>query len=142
MELSYNQLKKREVINITDGKSLGFIIDLTLSFPKGTLTGITVPGNKKCSLLRIFDRNKIFIEEKRIIKIGSDVILVNIRCGDTCGDNVDLNSATVCPPKPPTNRQTCPPPCPPPCPPRHKDFPSCEELFSDSQNGRIDTGDY
>ena len=141
MELSYNQLKKREVINVPDGKSLGFIIDLTLSFPKGILTGITVPGNKKCKLLRIFDRNKIFIDEKRIIKIGSDVILVDIRCGDVCGDNVDLNNRPVCPQKPPNPKPNCPPPCPP-CPPKHKEFPSCEELFGEGGNGRIDTGDY
>jgi YlmC/YmxH family sporulation protein len=144
MELTYNDLKKREVINVSDGKSLGYINNLTLSFPKGVLTGITVPGSKKNCLFRLFDRNKLFIDEKRIIKIGSDVILVDIRCGDTCGDSVDINGPTIIPkPKPP---QPCPQPCPPPCPPnspkRCGDLPSCEQLFGSADSGRIDTGDY
>ena len=72
MELSFNELKKREVINIVDGKCLGKMTDMTLSFPTGIITGITVPGKKSNCIFKIFDRGKLFIAEKDIIKIGGD----------------------------------------------------------------------
>lgn len=136
MELSFSQLKKREVINVSDGRSLGYPIDITLSFPKGAFSGITVPGNRKNCILRLFDRNKTFIDERRILKIGSDVILVDVKCGDACGDNVDLTHRQ----KGREEKPPCPPPCGP-CKPQKPLYPDCEELFGSSE-GRIDTGDY
>ena len=77
MNLSFKDLSKREVINVTDGKCLGHIIDLTLDFPKGIMTGITVPSKKSIfNFLGFYDR--IFIEEYKIKKIGTDVILVDL----------------------------------------------------------------
>lgn len=98
MELSFNELKKRDVVNISDGKCYGKITDLTLSFPKGVLTGITVPGSKKNCIMRLFDRNKVFIEEKKIIRIGNDVILVDLRCADTCETGVKVGKTKPQPP--------------------------------------------
>ena len=46
MELSFKDLKKREVINLADGSSFGHITDLVLSFPKGNLVAIVVPGKR------------------------------------------------------------------------------------------------
>ena len=104
MELSYTDLKKRDVVNVNDGKCFGKIIDLSISFPSATLAGISVPGGKRNFLFRLFDRSSIFIEESKIIRIGSDVILVDVKCGDVCGDNT-----RVAPPqKPPMHRS---PPC-------------------------------
>ena len=100
MELSFNELKKREVVNVSDGKCYGKITDLTLSFPKGVLTGITVPGSKKNCFLRLFDRNKLFIEERKIIRIGSDVILVDLKCGDTYDTSVKVVNKKPPPPPP------------------------------------------
>ncbi len=78
MELSFKELKKRDVINVVDGRCFGRIVDLKLKFPEGLLTGIMVPGKKSCWILRFFDRPKIFIEESKIIKIGGDAILVSV----------------------------------------------------------------
>lgn len=98
MELSFNDLKKRDVVNVSDGKCYGKITDLTLSFPKGTLSGITVPGSKKNFITRLFDRNKMFIEEKKIIRIGNDVILVDLKCGDVCEPSVKPAKPKPAPP--------------------------------------------
>lgn len=122
MELSFNELKKRDVINVADGRCLGRINNLTLSFPKGILVGVTVPGSKKNCIMQLFDRNKIFIDESKILKIGNDVILVDMKCGDVCEPNVVVNKR---PPSPPS----------PICP-------SCSDLFKDDKNNRIDTDDY
>ena len=77
MELSFKELQKREVINVTDGKSLGNIVDLTLDFPKGILTGISVPTKKSC-LSKLGFGDRLFVESYKIKKIGSDVILVDL----------------------------------------------------------------
>lgn len=131
MELSFNELKKREVINVVDGKSLGYITDLTLSFPSGTLTGITVPERKLNCFLRMFNKTEVFIPTKNILKIGNDVILVNLKCGETCGDSIGVGAP---PPKP------CPSPCPPQ-PPKHKGncLASCEDILGSI---RADDEDY
>lgn len=110
MELSFRDLQKRDVINIVDGRSFGRIKDIQLSFPQGKLVGIVVPGRRDGFILRLFDRNKIYIPEHNIIKIGGDVILVNVNCGDTCSPSTNPNVK-------PKKKPDCSPPCPPICPP-------------------------
>ena len=84
MELSYSELTKRDVINIADGRCLGRIIDIKLIFPQGKLIGIVVPGRKVKGIFRCFDKTEMYIDERNIIKIGGDVILVDIRCNEDC----------------------------------------------------------
>ncbi len=125
MELSYNELRKRDVINVTDGRCLGRIIDARFSFPEGVIIGIVVPGRRTKGLFRLFDRSELYIDESRIIKIGGDVILVDINCGDTCSTSVKVNrierrsEKRAKPYPPPCPPQPCPPPCPKPCTPKH-----------------------
>lgn len=153
MELTYNELRKRDVINITDGRCLGRITDLRLRFPEGVLAGIVVPGRKTHGIFKLFDRSQIYINESRIIKIGGDVILVDINCGDLCSEGVRVNKVDPCkkpvcpPPCPPHN---CPPPCPPPkrqrnCSPNNRQQYQNEQVdFSILSGGgdRINTDDY
>jgi len=129
MELSFSDLKKRDVVNVSDGSNLGHVSNVVIRFPEGKLVGIAVPGRRRRGLFAIFDKTELYIEEKRILKIGGDVILVNLNCGDVCGDySVILNPAS----KKPKPHPSCPPPCPPPCPPqRASGRPNVSELFSD-----------
>ncbi len=134
MELSFNELKKRDVINLPDGRCLGRVIDLRLDFPKGILTGIIVPGRKARRIFSFLDRSEIYIDRSRIVKIGGDVILV------------DISTSPVPPPYHHNKREkACPPPCPPP-PPRPQPRAVEDEEFNftifPENNGRIDTGDY
>lgn len=92
MELTYKELKKRDVVNVADGRSLGHIVNLKLIFPKGLLAGIFVSGRRMRGLLSLFDRSEMFIPERNILKIGGDVILVNLKCEDACGQSVNLNT--------------------------------------------------
>ena len=132
MELTYNELKTREVINVIDGKSLGKIVDLTLSFPEGKLRGITVPGRKQGFFSRLFDKGRLYIDRRDIKKIGGDVILVSLNCGETCSDSTQISNAKPC-----KNNRPCPPPCPPKCPPE-----SCRNDDNDDNFPRIDLSDY
>lgn len=69
--------KHKEVININDGKRLGFVQDVTADLETGVITSIIVPGNTK--LLNVFaGNNDIVIPWQNIRCIGDDVILVEI----------------------------------------------------------------
>jgi YlmC/YmxH family sporulation protein len=106
MELTYNELRKRDVINVADGRCLGKICDLKLLFPQGRFLGITVPG-RKCGFWGFFHKIPVYLHEKNIIKIGGDVILVNLSCGEVCSDSVNVNGN-----KRPNKPSNCPPnPC-------------------------------
>ena len=69
--------KHKEVINITDGKRLGFVQDVTANLETGTITSIIVPGNSK--LFNLFTSgNEIVIPWDKVKCIGEDLILVEI----------------------------------------------------------------
>lgn len=69
--------KHKEVINISDGRRLGFVQDVCADLNSGTITSIIVPGDNK--ILNMFtNSNGIIIEWKNVKCIGDDVILVEI----------------------------------------------------------------
>lgn len=74
MELSYNDLRKKEVVNTLDGKKLGRICDLVFCYPENRVIGFVVPGSRAFGL----KREEYFISMKCISKIGEDVILVSV----------------------------------------------------------------
>lgn len=69
--------KHKEVINITDGKRLGFVQDVNADLETGTITSIIVPGSTR--LINFFSSsNDIIIPWQNIKCIGDDIILVEI----------------------------------------------------------------
>ena len=69
--------KHKEVVNIKDGKRLGYVQDVTADLETGVITSIIVPGSNK--MLNIFSTgNDIVIPWKNIKCIGDDLILVEI----------------------------------------------------------------
>ncbi len=69
--------KHKEVINIVDGKRLGFVQDVTANLETGIITSIIVPGNNK--FFNVFSSNDIVIPWQDIKCIGDDVILVEVK---------------------------------------------------------------
>jgi len=69
--------KHKEVINIIDGKRLGFVQDVNANLESGIITSIVVPGNNK--LFNVFSSNDIVIPWQDIKCIGDDVILVELK---------------------------------------------------------------
>jgi YlmC/YmxH family sporulation protein len=101
MEISYCDLKRKEVVNVTDGKRLGRILDIIISLHSCRVLGIVVPGNRK-----IFNtREDIFIPWKNIQKIGDDVILV---CFLECNFDKSDNIGHKCPPNRPLPQKNIP----------------------------------
>lgn len=80
MEVSYSALKNKEVVNVTDGKKLGHIIDILFDNTSGEVKGVVVPGDKR--LFRKTD--DVFIPLARVKKIGDDVILVYLQNARDC----------------------------------------------------------
>ncbi|MBO8168085.1 MAG: YlmC/YmxH family sporulation protein [Thermoanaerobacteraceae bacterium] len=73
-----SDLKVRDVINIADGKSLGFIKDIELDLENGRVKALVLPGTGK--LRAFFRRNEdMVIGWENIVKIGVDVILVEVQ---------------------------------------------------------------
>lgn len=69
--------KHKEVININDGRKLGFVQDVCADLETGSITSIIVPGNNK--FMGLFaGGNEIVIQWQNIKCIGEDVILVDI----------------------------------------------------------------
>ena len=76
IQLTYCELRKKDVINLVDGRKLGRLIDVIFNI-KGHIEGFVVPGIKKWALFKTTDN--IFIKWCDIKKIGEDVILVELR---------------------------------------------------------------
>lgn len=77
MDTSYRELKCKDVVNVVDGRNLGRTCDIVFSFPEGQVFGIAVPGKR--GGLHIFRKNDLFISIRNIIKIGADVVLVDLK---------------------------------------------------------------
>lgn len=69
--------RHKEVVNINDGKRLGYVQDVCADLGTGRITSIIVPGNKK--MISMFSKEEdIVIEWEKIKCIGDDIILVEI----------------------------------------------------------------
>ena len=76
MDITFCELREKEVVNLADGKRLGRVQDLVLE-PCGKVIGLVVPGEKK--LIKALSRDEsIFIAWKNIVKLGDDVILIDL----------------------------------------------------------------
>lgn len=74
-DLSYCELRSKEVVNATDGRRMGRIVDVLFSRNTGVISGIVVPLNRR----GVFSKSQdVFIPWRCVQKIGEDVILVTL----------------------------------------------------------------
>lgn len=72
------ELQEKEVINVCDCKCLGNVIDLEFDEQSGCIRAIIVPG--PCKVFGLFGHEfELCIPWKCIVRIGSDIILVEIK---------------------------------------------------------------
>lgn len=74
MELSFSELRTKEVINTQDGRKLGKVCDIAFCYPENKWLGLVVPNGKAFGI----KKGGLFVEIRNIVKIGEDVILVNV----------------------------------------------------------------
>lgn len=104
MEISFNDLKKLDVISVTNGKNLGRVCDVIFLWRENKIKCFAVTG---CKGFR-FNRQEVCVPVSDVIKIGEDVILIK-----TDGGKKDDGKN----PPPPKDRRCKPDDCCPPCPP-------------------------
>lgn len=70
------ELQQKDIISVKTGKNLGRIIDIELNV-EGFITSVVI---EEKGFFRFFfhSNNEINIKVKDIVKIGDDVILVNV----------------------------------------------------------------
>lgn len=75
-QFTFTDMSKKAVINVADGRELGHVCDMVFN-NCGAVQGFVVPG-KKSFLKSITSADSVFIPWNKIVKIGSDVILVQL----------------------------------------------------------------
>ena len=72
-----SDLQNKYIVNVNDGKNIGNIIDVKIDENNGTILSLVIEPNKT---FFSFNKGKIDTEIRwnSIVKIGEDVILVNI----------------------------------------------------------------
>ena len=76
--INTDKLKNKEVINIFDGRSMGFVSDIEVDLEHGVIDGIVIPGSR--GFLGFFSKGEsdTVIRWDRVRTVGDDVILVDI----------------------------------------------------------------
>ena len=76
--LNTDSIKNKEVINICDGKSMGFVCDIEINLKEGRIEGIVIPRQK--GLFGIFGKetDEFVIKWRDVRTVGDDVILVEV----------------------------------------------------------------
>ena len=76
--ISTDKLKNKEVINISDGRSLGFVYDIEVDLDKGVIDGIVIPGTR--GFMGLFSKKEgdMVIKWDKVKTVGDDVVLVDL----------------------------------------------------------------
>ncbi|OPZ90992.1 MAG: PRC-barrel domain protein [Firmicutes bacterium ADurb.Bin419] len=70
-----SDFRQKEVINISDGRRLGFVCDVEINLETGRLDAIVIPGEGR--FFGLFGKDGDYvIPWSKIKKIGEDIILV------------------------------------------------------------------
>ena len=76
MLVRFCQLRRKEVINLCDGCRLGYVGDLEICLPEGTVKAIIVFG--PCRFFGLFGRGEeYYVPWDSIQRIGDDIILID-----------------------------------------------------------------
>ena len=76
--LNTDSIKNKEVINICDGKSMGYVCDIEINLKEGRVEGIVIPRQK--GLFSFFGKEseEFVIKWRDVRTVGDDVILVEV----------------------------------------------------------------
>lgn len=78
MSVRFSQLQCKEVICVEGGQRLGFVSDVLVELPQGTVCALVVPGQGK--LWGLAGRREDFlIPWGSVKKIGPDIVLVDVQ---------------------------------------------------------------
>ncbi len=72
-----SDFKQKEVVNISDGRRLGFVCDVEIDLEEGKVEAIVLPGVGRLFGL-LGKESEFIIPWDKIVKIGEDIILVDL----------------------------------------------------------------
>lgn len=79
----FSDLQEKEVINICDGKRLGYVEDLEFEQQSGKICTLIIPMD--CGKWNVFSKTRAYYVPWRCIKrIGDDIILVEVDTEQIC----------------------------------------------------------
>lgn len=70
-----SELSMKDIVNDHDGSKIGKVTDLEIDAVTGKILSVKIQGGSK--VYQLFNKNVISIPWNRIIKIGSDVIIID-----------------------------------------------------------------
>lgn len=76
--LSTDKLRDKEVININDGRSIGYVSDIEVDLDNGIIEAIVIPAQRKLFGIIGGQEQDIVIKWDRVKTVGEDVILVEV----------------------------------------------------------------
>lgn len=77
MNVTFSELRKKDVICIGDGRLLGRVADLQFDQQDGRIRALILPGAPGLSGLLHGEKSQVFIPIQQIACIGDDVVLVS-----------------------------------------------------------------
>lgn len=75
--LRCGDLRHKEVINVSDGRRIGFVGDIEIDFESGRIDAIVIPAGGRMFGF-IGRESEIVIPWEKITRIGEDIVLVNL----------------------------------------------------------------
>ena len=76
MQCRIRELRRKEVINISDGCRIGYVEDVDIRIPEGQVAAVVVCG--PCRFFGLFGRGEEFyVPWECIQRIGDDIILID-----------------------------------------------------------------
>lgn len=76
--ISTDSLREKEVINIRDGRFIGYIEDIDINLEKGKIEAVIIPQSKGMFSLFSSKEPEKIIKWEHVKTIGDDVVLVDI----------------------------------------------------------------
>ncbi|MGL5695111.1 MAG: YlmC/YmxH family sporulation protein [Peptostreptococcaceae bacterium] len=71
-----SDIMEKEVINIKNGKKMGFITDIDIDVNEGRVMSFAILGDSRNFFSRGMDEEVVFFSD--ILKVGCDTIIVNL----------------------------------------------------------------
>ena len=75
--MNLSDLQMKEIIDVSSGKKLGSIVDVIVD-TRGYILRMILDNRKNRGRLFSNNREDVYIEWKNIIKLGDDIILVDL----------------------------------------------------------------
>lgn len=82
-----SDIMEKEVINIKNGKKIGYITDIDIDVNEGKVMSFSILGDSRNFFSRGVDEEVVFFSD--ILKVGCDTIIVNL------GSDINLDEFNI-----------------------------------------------